>query len=150
MKMTEHAIVATLRELIKLDYVAELACATASEQVANLELRELLARLKTDHQRHIEVLATILANYDDSPPLDTDVKNLKEQNKVALAPGMSERVVLETLMQMEARVADAYATANTDFEGFDEFRAVIAEYLLDETAHRNWLEDQLVAREPGT
>lgn len=142
----EAAFIGSLNELIELNRYAVDAFTAALPRVSRPGDRSRLASFLEDHERHLDDL-NALARELGAPPNGAHPKP-KLKSKALTNGIVGDRLILEVMRHHEEDGCAAYERLSASREGISErASAVLKQGLLLERRHRDWLMEQLDARQ---
>lgn len=129
-----------LYELCELDYDAAEAYEAAINRLETEEYKAKLRDFKSDHQRHITDICTLLKEHQAESPEGPSLKCLLTQGKVVLGQLFGDTSILKAMLTNEMDTNTAYERLNVHPEKWIEANAILTRGLDDERRHKQWLE----------
>lgn len=129
-----------VRELLEAGWRAAVAYRAAEAMVGDHRLQAALQQLRLDHERHVEELASILAEvgvevraYDGGAGSDA-------LSELIAGGRVGGEDVLAAMRRMEVELRDAYARC-AEAAYVEPIRAVLHRHRREEEAHAEWLHE---------
>ena len=130
-----------LKALVELDYDTIEAYEAALNRVGAENLKTKLTEFKTDHQRHIGKISTILRNHSIEPPTGPSMgKQWITKGKVVIANLLGDKALLTAMRSNEIDTNAAYERMHVRNDLWPETIPVLNAGLEDEKRHKAWLE----------
>lgn len=146
-KNDERTVLDLLNSLISLDYDAIEAYKAAISRVDAITDRGRLASFLQDHERHVTELSAIVTASGGRPPTAGDLMQILTKGKVVIGGLMGDRIVLAAMKDNEDDTNTAYERALLHPDLPASTREVLQRNLIDERAHRVWLERRIAESE---
>lgn len=138
---TKENFIHALRELIELDYDAIEAYETAINRIENKYFKNKLKEFKKDHEKHVEKLNKFLSTHKEEIVAGPSTKQWLTKGKVVLADLVGDSAILYAMLTNEEDTNAAYERLNKHPRKWPETTEILKEGLLDEKAHKKWLEE---------
>jgi uncharacterized protein (TIGR02284 family) len=141
-------LIATLNNLIVLDFDAVSAYQAAIERLEGGLYKRTLRKFLGDHERHIEELSPLVHELGGRAPVRSDVRTLLTLGKLIVGQLAGDRGILSALDGNEDDTNEAYAAACRRLDAPAHVQTVLLRSLADERRHRAWLERALGQKRP--
>lgn len=132
-----------LQALVELDFEAAEAYEAAIKRLENNNFKQQLAEFKSDHERHIKELSTLLRQERQPYPDGPSLKKILTKGKVILANLMGDKAILKAMCSNETDTNTAYERIILHKSMRPEFSDVLQRGLNDEKKHKAWLEQMI-------
>lgn len=137
---TETAFTDLVTNLIYLERDAIAAYDSTIERLSEPSFSEQIARFKSDHLQHLEVLNEMAREAGAEAPTEGDMKQMLTTGKIALAEIMGDGAILKAMKTNEDDTVTAYERAAAHNDALPESRAFFEKALADEMRHREWMD----------
>jgi uncharacterized protein (TIGR02284 family) len=132
-----------LNSLIQLDIDASDAYGKAIEHIDESEIASRLRMFRADHERHIDDLSQLVANYGGKPPKrSADLKGMLIEGFTALRSASGTDGALKAMETNEKMTTGKYRDAQSWSVPAD-VKAVLEANLDDEVRHLEYIQSQL-------
>lgn len=133
-----------LKELVELEYGAIDAYEAATERLDSPKFKSKMHEFKSDHERHIQELTTLLKkNNAEVPEKGVLGKQLLTTGKVLMATIVGDNAILRAMLSNEKDTNTAYERMNEHDEKWPEAVTILKKGLADERKHKAWIEEVL-------
>jgi uncharacterized protein (TIGR02284 family) len=145
MALTTLKIIEELNELIRFDFDAVGAYASAIDDIKEMRVRDPLLQFREDHERHILELSGIVRRRGGRPVDAPGFRGLMRKTMTKVAGLGGTELTLKAMRSNEELLNKTYAHhLSLDFP--DDIKEVIRRNLGDEQRHLAWVEHALVNR----
>ena len=124
--------------LLGLEAVA--ACEAVIARLENDDFRAQVASFRADHQKHLEALHAIAAEYGVTPPRACDATEPLTTGSAALATLTGDAALLRAMSENESDGVSAYTFAADNAALPVIMRGLVETALTDERRHKAWME----------
>lgn len=133
-----------LKELVELEYGAIDAYEAAIERLESAKFKGKLNEFKSDHERHLQEISTLLENHSlEVPEKGVLGKQLLTTGKVLLANMVGDNAILRAMLSNELDTNTAYERMNDHADKWSDAVTIIKNGLQDERKHKAWIEHAL-------
>jgi rubrerythrin len=143
----EPALIGSLRELIELNRDAVEALAAALARLSRPGDRSRFSVFLEDHERHLTELTELARELGVRPEGPGELRPRPTRGKLLNHGIMGDRVILEAMQTNEEDACTAYERAAYSDALPPRARALLKQSLSVERRHRDWITEQLEARE---
>jgi hypothetical protein len=143
----EPAFLGSLNDLIELNRDMVEVIVWALSRVDRPGDRSLLTSFLEDHERHLQALSALARELGGCPGAAVEARPRPVKGRMPSGWLVGDRAILEAMKAIEEDACSAYERAASR-EGLPEgTRKVLEESLKIERRHRDWVEEQLDARQ---
>lgn len=130
-----------LRALVALDFDAIAAYELALAHLTSTTLQKPLRQFRSEHERHVRELSQLLLTYQEKIIKPSEVSQWLIQGPMVISGPISDQVLLEALLNLEAATNAAYHEILSRLDRWPAAESTLVDSYLDEVYHQYWLEE---------
>jgi rubrerythrin len=141
---TQENFATAVKKLVELNLDAIEAYKAAIERLDNQEYKNKLSEFKTDHERHVRDLSSLLNIHGESAPTEPSAKHWLTEGKVALANLVGDNAILMAMRSNEIDTNTAHERVRDHTHKWKDAEELLNRAVEDEHKHKEWLNQALL------